>query len=205
MKDNERSTVMLPKMFFCMDVTVLPITLHPKAENFLFEHYVLVNKIFSNVLGQLETDYLAIALINADNQVFFFSSKPSIQQNLIEENACLSYGAYQPHFINQEQPKLWHELDHGMHAECIKKFKQAHGLITGIAIPTEYDNYKAVFSFGFKKATSFTQSKTPLYCKQLLILGQYCLRDLKERLLFPDEQKNCLKSSKPYLRLITNN
>lgn len=186
-----------------MDVTAVPITLHPNAGSFLFKHYVTVSRIFSNVLGQLEIDYLSIAFINTNNQLFFFSSNPSVQQNLIEQNACLAHGAYQPHFINQKQPKLWNELDHGIHADCIKKFKQAHGLLTGITIPAEFDNYKVVFSFGFKNARSFTQKKTPLHCKQLLTLGKYCLRELKERLIFPDEQKNT--ANKPYLRLIINN
>ncbi|MDI1353149.1 MAG: flagellar biosynthesis protein FlgJ [bacterium] len=186
-----------------MDVTVVPITLHPKAESFLFEHYVTVNRVFSNVLGQLETEYLAIALINANGQMFFFSSKPSIQQNLIEQDLWSFYGSYQADFINQEHPKLWSELNHGIHADLIKKFMHAHGLSTGIAIPTEYNHYKAIFSFGFKQVNPFTQNKTPLHCKQLLTLGKYCLREFKERLLFPDEQKNTV--SKPHLQLIINN
>lgn len=186
-----------------MDCTAVPITLHPKAESFLFEQYITVNKVFSNVLGQQETDYIAIALINANGQMFFFSSNPSIQQNLIEKKVCLAHAAYQPSFINQKQPKLWYELDHGIHRECITKLQQSHGLITGITIPTTYNEYKAVFSFGFKKANSFTQNKTAIHCQQLVNLGKYCLRELNERLVFPDEQKSCI--SKPQLRLIINN
>lgn len=186
-----------------MDVTAVPITLHPKAATFLFEHYVTVNRVFADVLGQLDIAYLSIAVVNHHHQLFFFSSKPSIQQNLIEKNLCLSYGAYQPIFIHQKQPKLWSELDHGPHAECIEQFKKAHELHTGMAIPIELEGYKIIFSFGFKMTNFFALNKTPLYCKQLLTLGKYCFKELKERIPFPDEQK--YTANKPHLRLIINN
>lgn len=183
-----------------MDVTVVPLELHPNAENFLFEHFVAVRKIFSDVIGQLETDYLSITLINPQQQVFFFSSNPSVQQNLIEEHAWSSHGVYQPEFINQEHPRLWNELNNGSAAAIIQKCKQAHGLIAGIAIPTHYNDYQVALSFGFKKVNRLTQNKTPFHCKQLLGLGQYCLREFNERLLFPDKL-----SKRPHLQLVTNN
>lgn len=94
---------MLSKMFACMDVTAVPLELHPNAESFLFEHFVAVRKIFSDEIGQLETDYLSITLINPQHQVFFFSSHPSIQQNLIVEHTWSFHAAYQPDFINQKR------------------------------------------------------------------------------------------------------
>lgn len=55
---------MLYKKFFHMDVSN-QLKLHPRAENFLFEEYITLRKIFSDVLGHLETDYISIALINS--------------------------------------------------------------------------------------------------------------------------------------------
>lgn len=77
------------KKFVDMDVTAVELRLHPNAKEFLFEHYVTMRKVFSDVLGQIETDYISIALINSKGQIFFISSKPSIEQNLIEKNLWL--------------------------------------------------------------------------------------------------------------------
>ncbi|TIG99551.1 flagellar biosynthesis protein FlgJ, partial [Legionella pneumophila] len=40
-----------------MDVTAVEVKLHPKAKEFLFEHFVTIRRVFSDVLGQVETDY----------------------------------------------------------------------------------------------------------------------------------------------------
>lgn len=82
-KKREKSIVMQFKMFVNKDVTAVDVTLHPKAKEFLFEHFVTIRKVFSDVLGQVETDYISIALIKQMGQIFFLSSKPSIEQNLI--------------------------------------------------------------------------------------------------------------------------
>ena len=109
-----------------MDTTIQPLNLHPHAEKFLFEYYVVVNKAFSNILAHLETDYLSITLINKNRQMFFISSNPSIQQNLIEHGAWAFHGAYQPSFINQKLPKLWSELDHAHQKDLIQTFKHSN-------------------------------------------------------------------------------
>ena len=61
------------------------IKLHPNARDFLFENFAALRRIFSDVLGQLGIDYISIALINERGEIFFLSSNPSIEQNLIEK------------------------------------------------------------------------------------------------------------------------
>lgn len=187
-----------------MDVTAVEVRLHPKARDFLFEHYVTLNRIFSDVLGQLETDYISIALINQTAQIFFLSSKPSIEQNLIEKGLWQFDGSYQPSFIYQEQPKLWSEFPSFKDSEKLKQYKlYDHALITGISIPAEYAEYKAIFSYGFKKRTSNIENKATNSCEKLLSIGKYCLREIREVIHFPDQKKN--SKPKPKLKLIINN
>ncbi|WP_027270708.1 hypothetical protein [Legionella sainthelensi] len=192
------------KKFVNKDVTAVEVTLHPKAKEFLFEHFVPMRKVFSDVLGQVETDYISIALINQTGQIFFLSSKPSIEQNLIEKNLWLLDGCYQSSFFSQDKPKLWSELPHMGCIEVIKQYKQIEpGLITGISIPTEYDSYKAVFSFGLKRITPCIQNKISTHCEKLVAMGKYALRQIQDYLTFPDKQPYTI--AKPKLELIINN
>ncbi|STX28455.1 putative FlgJ-like protein [Legionella beliardensis] len=187
-----------------MDVTAVQITLHHEAKDFLFEHYVILRRLFSNVLGQLETDYISIALINQNGQLFFLSSKPSIEQNLIEKGLWQYDGSYQADFIYQELPKLWAELLCLENAALLKQYKQqSQALTMGISIPTNFADYRAIFSFGFKRENFLIQKKEPSQCNKLLALGKYCLREIKEFVPFPD-QKKCY-TTKPKLKLIINN
>lgn len=204
MRKKEENIVMQFKKFVNKDVTAVEVTLHPKAKEFLFEHFVTMRKVFSDVLGQVETDYISIALINQTGQIFFLSSKPSIEQNLIEKNLWLFDECYQFSFFSQDKPKLWSELSHTGCTEIINQYKQIEpGLITGISIPTEYDSYKAIFSFGLKQINPYIQNKMPFHCEKLLAMGKYTLRQIQEYLTFPDKQS--YRTAKPKLKLIINN
>ncbi|HAT7946043.1 TPA: flagellar biosynthesis protein FlgJ, partial [Legionella pneumophila] len=186
MKKREKSTVMQFKKLVDMDVTAVEVKLHPKAKEFLFEHFVTIRRVFSDVLGQVETDYASIALINQAGQIFFISSNPAIEQNLIEQSLWLFDGCYQPEFLSQDQPKLWSELPHIGCTESIVKYKQIKPrLITGISIPTEYDSYKAIFSFGLKRINPYIQNKSSIHCEKLLAMGKFALRRIQEYLIFP--------------------
>lgn len=193
-------------MFVDMDVTAVEVKLHPNAKDFLFEHFVTIRRVFSDVLGQVETDYASIALISQTGQIFFLSSKPSIEQNLIEKNLWLFDGCYQSSFFSQDKPKLWSELPHMGCTEVIKQYKQIEpGLITGISIPAEYDSYKAIFSFGLKRINPYIQNKTSIHCEKLLAMGKYALRQIQDHLTFPDKQSYATATTKPKLKLIINN
>lgn len=203
-KKNEKSIVMLYKKFVDMDVTAVEVRLHPEAKEFLFEHFIIMRKVFSDVLGQVETDYVSIALINQTGQIFFMSSNPAIEQNLIEQSLWHFDGCFQPEFLSQDQPKLWSELPHIDCTKSIIKYKQVKpGLITGISIPTEYDSYRAIFSFGLKGLNPYIQNKSSIHCEKLLAMGKFALRRIQEYITFPDQQTYI--KNKPKLKLIINN
>ncbi|STX97365.1 putative FlgJ-like protein [Legionella pneumophila] len=186
MKKREKSTVMQFKKLVDMDVTAVEVKLHPKAKEFLFEHFVTIRRVFSDVLGQVETDYASIALINQAGQIFFISSNPAIEQNLIEQSLWLFDGCYQPEFLSQDQPKLWSELPHIGCTESIVKYKQIKPrLITGISIPTEYDSYKAIFSFGLKRINPYIQNKSSIHCRKTVSHGQICVKANSRVFNFP--------------------
>lgn len=195
---------MLFKKSFDMDVNEYKIRLHPRAKIFLFEHFATLRKLFSSVLGQQETDYFAIALINKSGVMFFLSSKPSIEQNLIEKGLWQYDGSYQPEFIYQHEAKLWSEFSNSEYSVSLRKHKQQEpNLVEGISIPMEYEMYRAVLSFGFKRINPNIQNKAPILCTRLLAMSKYCLREIRNVIRFPDEKKYV--ATKPKLELIINN
>lgn len=192
------------EMLLPMDVAAVEVILHPKAKNYLFEHFHTLRRIFSDVLGQVETDYLSIALVNEANQIFFLSSHPSIEQNLIEHNLWIHDGSFQPAFIYQDEPRSWADLYHSEHAQQLYSYKQADQLLaSGFSIPTDYAEYRAVFSFGFRSADITIEQQILNQLKKLMAMGNFCLRKITESIPMLDKIK--LSRHKPNLRLIINN
>lgn len=194
---------MLCKKYVDMDVTAIKLILHPKAKDYLFNHYATLRRIFSDVVGQLETDYISLALIDEKDQIFFFSSKPSIEQNLIEKNLWQYDGNYQPEFIYQNKPRLWSELNHIECSNLLKQYKEIdHNLITGISIPHQYADYRVIFTFGFKKINPLIQKKLQTHNEKLLAIGKFCIKSIQAAIPFPDKQ---YIETGPKLKLIINN
>ena len=187
-----------------MDIPAIKIRLHPLANEFLFKYYNVLRRIFSNVLGQLETDYLSIALIDKSGQLIFLSSKPSIEQNLIEKNLLEHDGCFQPHFIYQNKPSVWTDLYITEYQKPLFQCKQAiPALQTGIAIPADFEDYRVIFSFGFNSISPLMQINLVSQSEKLLAIGKYCLREIIKAIPLP--KHNELTKFKPHLELIINN
>lgn len=180
---------------------VRKIKLHPGAKDFLFENFANLRRIFSDVLGQLEIDYISIALINKESELFFLSSNPSVEQNLIEKELWRDDCIYQEQFAYQNKHKLWNELYPITDPDLLRQYKLLNQkLVEGVSIPIDYGNYRAILSFGFKEANSLAQIKSRNY-EKLIALGSYCLNKISNIILFPDK-KIC--NTRPKLTLIIN-
>ncbi|MFA6302204.1 MAG: flagellar biosynthesis protein FlgJ [Legionella sp.] len=178
--------------------------LHPLANEYLFKYYAVLRRIFSNVLGQLEMDYVSIGLIDKAGQLFFLSSKPSIEQNLIEKNLLGYDGCFQPDFVYQDKPSTWTDLYSSEQIKLLHHYKQAEpGLEIGISIPADFGDYRVVFSFGFKSLSILMQRQLINQSEKLLAIGKYCLREIINTVPLPKQQKTC--KFKPHLQLIINN
>lgn len=192
--------VTLFEKFVNMDIAPTEIKLHPLAKEYLFKHYAVLRRIFSDVLGQLETDYISIGLTNTLGQLILLSSKPSIEQNLIENNLLEYDGSFKPTFVFQDKPNHWAELYNIEYKDLLKKYKQViPGLETGIAMPANCAKYRAVFSFGFKSVGSLNDNQN----EKLLAIGKFCFREITKAIHLPSEQT--VYKIKPRLELIINN
>ena len=191
---------MLYKKFVCMDVKVVEIKLHPLASDYLFKYYDVLRRIFSQVLGQLETDYISIGLVDQLGQLFFFSSKPSLEHNLIEKNLFTYDVGFQSDFVYQDKPHVWTNSVTSEHQKLLYQYKQSEpGLMHGISIPTDYHEYRAIFSFGFRSPNVHIQQQY----ENFLAIGRYCLKEITKAIAFPDQKE--LFKFKPHLKLIVNN
>lgn len=187
-----------------MDVTAVTITLHPLAEEYLFKHYQVLRRIFSDVLGHLETDYISIALIDKYSQLIFLSSKPSIEQNLIDKKLWSLDGSYHPNFIYQDQPNTWTNLNCIESENSLYHYKQGiTGLKTGFSMATNFGEYRAVFCFGLKHCNQKMDEEMLNKHQALLAMGKFCLQEIIKVIPLPNQQK--IYKFKPHLELVINN
>jgi hypothetical protein len=184
-----------------MDVSCTTITLHPKARDFLFEHFVMLKVLFNDVLGHLEIDYMSIALLNSQNELLFLSSKPSIECNLIENNLWAFDPSLQYEFFMQDQPKLWDEVYQAERHKLVRQYKQeSQGFSMGISIPSVFDEYRVVYSFALKSKNESIKNNITNKIQTLLSMGRFCLRNIIQTIALPIREVK-----KASLTLVINN
>ena len=181
MKRNSLNVMTMPELM---------ITLHPEAKNLLFNQFALLSKIFTDVLGQLETDYLCITLLTDKNELLLFSSSSGDEWALIEEGRWQHKKRFQTAFLFQEQIQIW---DH-------KEHSPEYGL--SLSIPSIFESHRIVYTFATKSRDQSVHAYILNNIARLTRIGQFCLKAILDRLpLFGREPK----SPKPQLRLVVDN
>jgi hypothetical protein len=184
-----------------MDVCCKTITLHPQAHDILFRHFRTLIRIFNDVLGLLEIDYMAIAVLNSQNELLFLSSRPSIECNLVEQNLWPFDGSFQYDFFIQSQARLWEDLYPDEWRKPLHHYKQASQRFSmGISVPAIFENYRVVYSFALKSNDTTIKNKIINNIETLSNMGKFCLQKILKVIPLPDRQEN-----KPLLKLVINN
>lgn len=185
-----------------MKLSCTPITLHPEAKEFLYVHLRVLRRLFHDALGHLEVDYMAVALLNADNQMLFLSSKPGIECNLINYNlwhldACLAAD-----FFLAGKAQLWETLyAEGLYKKLRQYKLEVPGFNMGISIPSRVNDHRVVYSFASKSNDEDVKNKLIHEVDTLLSMGQFCLRKIINAILLP-EQYSDFFVTKPALKLV---
>ncbi|MBJ16408.1 MAG: hypothetical protein CMF38_07245 [Legionellaceae bacterium] len=172
--------------------------LNQNASNFLFENYATLRRIFSDFIGQLDIAYISYTFISKNNEVFFISSSPAIEQNLIEKNLwCLDLTSLQP-FLLKDKFVPWaqfiNELSFALRTYKYDKF------LDGYCMLTSYQEFIVITFLGFNKKTL---TKTVFNSSKFLALSSYCLQ--KIHYLIPLPTLKGVIRIKPFLQLIVNN
>lgn len=150
----------------------LKITLHPEAQSLLFNQFALLSKIFNHVLGQLETDYVCIALLTEKNELLLFSSSPGDEWCLIDTDEWQAKKRFQSEFFSQEQVQTWSAAEHN----------RKYGL--SLSISSLFDEYRVVYSFATKSRDKETHRFIESNIASLIRMGQFCLKAILEALPF---------------------
>ncbi len=181
------------------------VTLHPQAHDFLFKDYRILRRIFEDVLGQLELNYISINLLTVKNELLFLSSKPSLEHNLIENQLWQYDLSFQQEFFLQNRAQLWTSLYHADYRKELQYYKQdVPNLKTGIAIPSFFEKYRVVYSFGTQENDTTIKSYALSQTEALQKLGQFCLQRIAKAIQLP-VGLDFLSEKKPVLTLIVNN
>ena len=167
----------------------LPITLHPQASDFLFKYFRVVSRVFSDILGLLEIDYMSIALLTGKQELLFFSSRPSIEWKMIEQDRWRMDGRLQREFLMQEQMKIWEEKP--------KEF------LFGYSISSIFSGDRVVYSFASKSYDAKDCERIIDNSALLLRMGKFSLKKILATIELPVTKNDYIQ--KPPLRLVINN
>ena len=188
-----------------MNLSCSKIKLHPQAQDLLFKHYRTLTRIFQDVLGHLEIDYMAIALLNPMNELFFLSSKPSIESNLIQNDLWQFDASIQQDFFMQNKAQLWEDLYHDEWRAPLRHYKQDIPKFSmGLSVSSFFEDYRVVYSFALKSTDEVIKNKILSKIETLICIGRFCLQNIIKAIPLPDRQHG-LAVKKPSLRLIINN
>jgi len=181
------------------------ITLHPQACDLMFQNYRVLSRIFRDVLGQLEINYISIALLSSQNELLFLSSRPSIEHNLIEKQLWQFDKCFRMEFFIQNTSQPWEALYCDEYRETLRHFKQkVPKLSMGVAMPSLFEEYRVVYSFATQSADAKIQNKLMDQANILQKLGQFCLQRIVKSIQLPN-RPNFLSERKPVLTLVINN
>lgn len=180
------------------------ITLHPQAKDLLFKHYRTLTKIFNDVLGHLEIDYIGIALLNSKNELLFLSSRPSIECNLIEKDLWRLDKSLRQEFFSRGIAQLWDSLYQEEWQKSLYYYKKENqNFSIGISVPATFEEYQVVYSFALKSNNEFIKNKIIQKIETLMSMGRFCLQNIIKTITLPDRQQ-MPNIPKPTLKLIIN-
>lgn len=167
------------------------IRLHPQAQGLLFSQILLFSKIFNDVLGQLETDYVSIALLTTNSELLLFSSSPGYEWSLIENQQWQYKKRFQSNFFFQDQYQVWDGHEHLMEYAF------------SLSVPSSFEDYRVVYTFATHAQDKDNHVMLLNNIARLTRMGQFCLKAILNELPFLTRKSE--KHPKPQLQLVVNN
>lgn len=167
----------------------LSIRLHPDASDLLFKYFRPISRIFGDVIGQMEIDYISIALISGRGELLFFSSRPGTEWSMIENDFWMSDQRFQQDFMMQDKALPW--------TQSTKPSQYA----MGICVPSTFEGYRVVYTFATKSNHPKVHAHISTHLDMLVHLGQFCLKRILDIIPLPIG----LSCKKPKLHLVINN
>lgn len=180
------------------------MTLHPGARDFLFKHYRTLRRVFGDVLGLLEIDYLAMTLITPQNELLFLSSQPAIECNLIENNLWQTDPCYSEAFFEKNTFQFWEDIYHKVVNKQLLHYRQTvYEFNQGLSLPDTFSHYRVVYTFALKTTDINARHEIESNIDKLMNMGRYCLQNILQIVTLPNRHPHSF--TKPELKLVINN
>ena len=186
------------------------IKCHPDILQILFAHRKCITKIFTDIIGFYDIDYISITIVNPSKEAIIFSSIPSIEYNLINKNL------WERDYLNlmgkNKNDIIWWNED--LVIDDIKKKKNNFTL--GMSTIKVINNFSICYSFATRSKTAELKSYYSLNIDGLNNIGDYCYKSIRSIYLYycntqiPPKICNTttcqnIKKQNIYLKLIVDN
>lgn len=193
------------------------ISLHDDILDILFENRKFMKNIFQTINGLHEIHHFGLTIIDPLNKLITFSTTPSIEYNLINQNLW----SYDPAFLkNPLKPNSiiwWDELLSSDKADQIKLIKLLNnGYTLGISIGQQLNDFTIIYSFATKSPDKNLKEYYIENLSGLIEVGNYCYKSVREIYLqycehqVPPKIQSLISKiyhtkSKQHLKLIVSN
>lgn len=175
-----------------MDRSKKLVRLHPDAKITSFEHKHFILQIFKkNIQGILGIDYFSLMIVDRKNTISIYSSCPSLEFNLINDNLWKEDGIFNS--VNHQDHAFffWDELYSPIFKKIlIKEKEKKYAFNLGFCVMKQLSDVFVIYSFATKsqhhkqlyRHSKDTLSKIGDYFFNKLknIHHQYVTRDSKE-------------------------
>ena len=179
-----------------MDLIDSEIKIHPQAAELLFSHFRTIAKLFMDVIGQFEVDYMTIGVLTRKNELLFFSSSPSKDWCSIEKGIWPFKMQTNQDFFLEERMQLW------VMNEWPNETYLSHFSI-GLSIPSTFEGYRVLYSFATRSNHEMVKNRIINNTDSLIRMGRFCLKNIFREIPLPIPQNAA--QQKPRLTLIVNN
>ena len=177
------------------------VTLSPDVVNISFRHRKEISRVFNDVLGLHDIDHVSIDIVNAQNELIYFSTTPSMGYNLISSNMWLYDGSISPTFFKSYSFYYWDQTYHQNFFDAIKKIKETeHGFSFGFTLVRKVNGFYILYSFATRGNTLERKLFFQSHVDELLKIGDFCYKSIRSLYaLYYDEKSPTLTEQPLFL------
>lgn len=148
--------------------------LHPEITNILFENHRFIKNVFNNINGLYELSYMGITFIDPSNQLITFSTTPSLEFNLINQNLWLNDPCFAPH--HHKNTILWWSCDN----KKIEKIKFLNNnFVIGFSISRVLEGFCLIYSFASRASDVNLKNYYQNHKYKIIDIGDYFYKSVK--------------------------
>jgi len=150
------------------------VTLHENIIDILFQHKEEIYIKFNDLLGIFLIDYIAIKIIDPNNELVIFSITPSVEYNLLVQGLWKYDHSFTMNFQKNNVFYVWEKAYYETYFNEIKSIKEfKHGFTFGFNISKQIDSFHFTYSYATRSKNSKLYHYYHSHVNELSALGDY--------------------------------